>query len=177
MQQGTFEIIIPGRKKNAKRIIGIIHPDGCWEVKSLARDWDGYIRIKYHNKDTRCHRVVYQTFNGPIPDNYKVRHTCHHRYCNCPDHLIIGTHKQNMEDKKDNPEEYKTPKRLSTEERTEAQQDKDSTIPQMASKYDVSLTTIKNIRREAKLKIKPKRAPSKGSVKNEMEGKKKIKKK
>lgn len=45
-----------------------------------------------------AHRVSYKLFRGDIPDNLLVRHLCHNKLCIHPNHLAVGTQKDNMED-------------------------------------------------------------------------------
>lgn len=45
------------------------------------------------------HRWAYQTFNGEIPKNYQVRHTCDNKICINPNHLLVGTNQDNVNDK------------------------------------------------------------------------------
>jgi hypothetical protein len=40
----------------------------------------------------------YRHFNGPIPEGQIVRHTCDNRLCVNPEHLILGTRKDNAQD-------------------------------------------------------------------------------
>lgn len=46
----------------------------------------------------KAHRVSYRLFKGPIPNAMDVLHTCDVRNCVNPDHLLTGTHADNMRD-------------------------------------------------------------------------------
>lgn len=46
-----------------------------------------------------AHRVSWRAFVGPIPDGFDVLHHCDVRCCTNPEHLYVGTHQQNMDDK------------------------------------------------------------------------------
>jgi len=48
--------------------------------------------------EQRGSRVSYRLYNGEIPDGKYVLHTCHNRSCVNPDHLYLGTQKQNVAD-------------------------------------------------------------------------------
>lgn len=45
-----------------------------------------------------AHRVMWEMVNGPIPDGLLVRHTCDQRNCVNPDHLLLGTQRDNHAD-------------------------------------------------------------------------------
>ncbi|SMP32881.1 HNH endonuclease [Laceyella tengchongensis] len=67
----------------------------CWEVVNRVPTPDGYFRVA----DGFAHRFMYKKFHGDIPKGYVVRHKCHNRACVAPHHLVIGTPKDNVEDK------------------------------------------------------------------------------
>lgn len=70
---------------------------GCWEWQGYVNQ-DGYGVIGLNNKTARAHRVAYALANGPIPDGLVVRHSCHNPACCNPDHLSIGTQRDNVQD-------------------------------------------------------------------------------
>ena len=47
------------------------------------------------------HRDVYEAVKGPIPKGFLVRHTCDVRLCVNPDHLVLGTKRDNILDVRD----------------------------------------------------------------------------
>jgi hypothetical protein len=47
----------------------------------------------------RAHRVAYEIYRGAIPHGMIVRHKCDNPGCVNPDHLIVGTHRQNSQDR------------------------------------------------------------------------------
>ena len=73
--------------------------NGCWECISHACDSDGYPVATVDGKQDRIHRHFYRMYKGNIPNGYIIRHTCDNRKCINPNHLILGTHKDNVMDR------------------------------------------------------------------------------
>lgn len=85
------------------RIIALLKVNpvsGCHEYQGTrCRQGYGYISDEL-GKTRRAHRQIFKHFNGEIPDGLVVRHTCDNPKCCNPDHLILGTHKDNAMDSK-----------------------------------------------------------------------------
>ena len=75
--------------------------NGCLEWQGQTGS-SGYGQIKAFRKMVSCHRLSYELNYGPIPEGLEVMHSCHNKLCINPDHLSIGTHKQNMKDAAEN---------------------------------------------------------------------------
>lgn len=69
----------------------------CWEWTG-TRNGNGYGRAWMDSKWVAAHRHSYIQFKGPVPDGLHVRHLCHNRLCCNPDHLDVGTAKENAQD-------------------------------------------------------------------------------
>ena len=66
---------------------------GCWQwIGSLHND--GYAAWNTGGRQIKVHRAAYLLFNGPIPRNRFVYHTCGNKQCVNPDHLKLVTHKE-----------------------------------------------------------------------------------
>lgn len=73
--------------------------DSCWHWKGTKCP-QGYGHISYKGRPTGAHRVSYLLHRGDFPRHLQVLHTCNNTSCVNPDHLFIGTQKDNMEDRK-----------------------------------------------------------------------------
>lgn len=71
--------------------------EGCWGWKGCTVG-GGYACIKRSGTSMYMHRYVYEQAVGPIPAGMIVRHKCDNPICTNPDHLEIGTHKDNSRD-------------------------------------------------------------------------------
>lgn len=72
---------------------------GCW-VWQGSCCFNGYGRLRRGpgGKPAFCHRIMYEHHYGRIPEGMLVMHTCDNRRCVNPDHLRLGTARDNMRD-------------------------------------------------------------------------------
>lgn len=70
----------------------------CWEwIAGKCRD--GYGTFEHSKVSIGAHRFAWQFFNGTIPPGTIIRHSCDNPACVNPEHLLPGTHKDNMRDR------------------------------------------------------------------------------
>lgn len=81
----------------------IITESGCWELqgymhksKGMKHKNKGYVDFSYRNKRWKGHRLAYLLTRGIIPAGMVVMHKCDNPPCCNPDHLELGTEKENM---------------------------------------------------------------------------------
>lgn len=72
-------------------------PNGCWEWTG-SKNSSGYGQLGIDGKLYLVHRISYALFVGMIPDDMLVCHVCDDPKCVNPDHLFLGTYKDNMHD-------------------------------------------------------------------------------
>ena len=76
--------------------------DGCWEWRGghLFRrpGVPSYGSLNWRGVNTPAHRVAWMLTNGPIPAGLWCLHHCDNQGCVRPDHLYLGTHKDNTRD-------------------------------------------------------------------------------
>lgn len=90
----------------AARLLANSKPDpltGCriWTAKTSKRrggDLDGRINLRVNGRHVsrRAHRISFEVFNGPIPPDHEIDHTCVNSLCIEPLHLEAVTHAENV---------------------------------------------------------------------------------
>ena len=76
-------------------------PNGCWNWTATTVTRTGtvyYGRFSLNGKVVIAHRVAWELENGPIPEKMLVLHKCDNGLCVNPDHLFLGTQRDNMLD-------------------------------------------------------------------------------
>lgn len=96
-RKGVFERIWRGTDHS--------EPNGCWPWTGYRRPWSGkpgqgYGMITVAGEARHVTRALWETVVGTIPDGLNVLHRCDNPGCCNLAHLFLGTHAENMADKK-----------------------------------------------------------------------------
>lgn len=91
--------VTPYLNKEDFMLLVDIKETGCWEWnRSRNTRRGGYGQKTVNYKVHSSHRLSYLIFNGDIPGDMLVCHKCDNPPCCNPDHLFLGTHKDNAVD-------------------------------------------------------------------------------
>ncbi len=114
----------------------------CWNCTSHGKDSYWYPIIMRNGKASKISRYAWKLRFGKIPDGICVLHKCDNRRCINPDHLFLGTRKDNIQDMI---RKGRSKRKLTTKQTIEIFK---STEPGevLADKYNVSIATISHIR-------------------------------
>lgn len=132
-----------------KSKMGKLLVSGCIEWQASCNPKTGYGMAWVDNQPISAHRASYIIFKGEPIYGQIVRHTCDNRKCVNPDHLILGTYKQNNDDRwlrgKNNKGSNHGRSILTEEEVKEIRNDPYLSRKELAVKYNTSYSNIVRI--------------------------------
>lgn len=71
----------------------------CWHwIASRTQSGKGYGAAYLNGRQIPAHRLSWLLHNGPIPNGLLVCHRCDVRHCVRPDHLFLGSPRDNTHD-------------------------------------------------------------------------------
>lgn len=70
---------------------------GCW-LWDASQNRDGYGNFRFRDKILNAHRVAWYIYRGAIPRGVQVLHKCDIRSCVNPQHLYLGSQRDNVLD-------------------------------------------------------------------------------
>lgn len=137
-------MIIPDK---IKQYIDFSGPNGCW-IWTGAKTKAGYgnflRKINGKQKQFYAHRYIYELKNGKIADGLFCCHVCDVRACCNPDHIFLGTAKDNTQDAINKGRLYTIFTKTNTtfDELVKEYKDNHHTITSLAKHYSVSSVSI-----------------------------------
>jgi len=129
--------------------------DECWEWQACVESQWGYGQFSVDGDARSAHRVAYKLEKGSIGDMF-VLHTCDNRTCVNPNHLYLGTHEDNMNDRDERGRTYSGKgednsfSSLNDDEVAVIKwkiQETQITLKEIAGEYGVSLSAVGEISR------------------------------
>jgi NTP pyrophosphatase (non-canonical NTP hydrolase) len=82
----------------ARKIEFDVDSNNCFVCTSHKANKDGYRQIVINNKLYIMHRFIYEQCAGEIPAGMVIRHKCDNTHCINPEHLELGTNRDNTND-------------------------------------------------------------------------------
>lgn len=122
---------------------------GCW-LWNAHCDKDGYGVLPGNRENIRAHRFSYLYHYGPIDNGAVICHKCDNPGCVNPDHLFVGTTKENCQDMlskgRDKIVGSRNNKAKLTEDEIIEIRESNISYVILAGYYGVSVSTIKKIK-------------------------------
>ena len=121
-----------------------IDTNGCW-IWNGSRNRLGYGFFSLNRKTHLAHRAAYALFRGDITPGLFVCHRCDVPACVNPDHLFLGTQKDNIADARSKGRLRGMPRKITLEQRREIKESKERTSV-LARRYGVRPALISTYR-------------------------------
>jgi len=96
--------------------VEILNSDSCWEwQKSRLPTGYGHIGRWGKKMNTSAHRVAWEVTYGEIPEGLHIMHLCDNPPCCNPQHLMVGTHQENMRQRSERNGKLKSIEKMASE--------------------------------------------------------------
>lgn len=127
----------------------------CLESTYKARSQSGYALVKFRRSTKGAHRISWLVHKGEIPNGMWVLHKCDNPLCINPEHLFLGTPKNNTEDMmRKGRENFKGAEKYSGWVALEAVENRRNGLKykQIAKKMSLNISTISSMFRRDVIK-------------------------
>ena len=140
-----------GNQYSRRAIEWEVTNNGCWVCTSHKKNKRGYYNMMIKGQPMLLHRFIYEELFGFIGKDLVVRHKCDNPSCINPEHLEIGTQKDNMRDRQLRGRTAitsgeKSGKAKLTWEQVRAIRRDNKSLSQIAKQYGVHKSTIAGIK-------------------------------
>ena len=122
----------------------VIKTDKCWNWVG-SKNKKGYGSIGKGRRgegNYRAHRLSFELYKGPIPDEDFVLHSCDNPSCVNPDHLFLGKAKDNTKDMLNKERQFS---KLNREQALKIREDTRG-IVEIGNEYGVHFSTVSLIK-------------------------------
>jgi hypothetical protein len=87
-------------KRDLTYFLQYTKPENDCLIWTRCFNTDGYPRCAWKGSvNGKVHRIVWELHNKQDPTGYVVRHTCDNPKCINPNHLLLGTNLENIQDR------------------------------------------------------------------------------
>lgn len=140
------------KQRDVNRFMSQVSPErtGCWRWTGRFLNW-GYGVLTWRHRSQPAHRVSWEIASGrKVPRGLYVCHSCDNKWCVNPQHLFVGTQRDNMLDaakKGLNKGERNGRARLNWETVAVIRSERDAgaSYQSLAARYGVSEETIRDV--------------------------------
>lgn len=118
----------------------------CWNWTG-SLDRYGYGKFRVGPRTHKAHRYSYQQHYGDFDEKLHVLHRCDNPRCVNPDHLFLGTNRDNVADRTAKNRHGVATRRLTESEKQSIclESQKQLSTRRLADQYDVHISTIRRI--------------------------------
>jgi hypothetical protein len=129
----------------------IAKESGCWEWQGKL-DCYGYGVFKVGDKSYKAHRYSYELYKDSFDKSLHVLHRCDNPRCVNPDHLFLGTNRDNIQDKVNKGRSKITNCRLTNAEKVNILRLLEvKSKKEVAEIFNVHISTVSRLKKEHKI--------------------------